>query len=59
MRALPTYYFFDGKGNPIHWENGARPAIEFIEMGLQANDPEFQYFNLKSQFERGVSTPIS
>ncbi|MEZ4925277.1 MAG: thioredoxin family protein [Saprospiraceae bacterium] len=57
VRALPTYYFFDGKGNPIHWENGARPAIEFIEMGLQANDPEFQYFNLKSQFERGVSTP--
>jgi len=53
IKGYPTLLFLDQNGEVIHRSIGARPAVEFLDLGNAANDPDRQVVTLQNKFESG------
>lgn len=53
INAYPTLLFFDTSGTEVHRSVGYFSANELLEIGEQANNPEYQLARLKQAFLEG------
>jgi thiol-disulfide isomerase/thioredoxin len=52
VTAYPTLLFFTPDGKMVHKYVGGMEAQDFIELGENSKDPEWQYFPLKARAEK-------
>lgn len=57
VHSYPTYLFFDPSGNLVHRSGGYKPADNFIVDGVNALDPNNQFYSLKKKFDAGEKNP--
>jgi thiol-disulfide isomerase/thioredoxin len=57
VTAYPTLFFIDGEGNLVHKSVGALEADDLIALGRDANDPQKQYYTVKTQAKSGNLNP--
>ncbi|MBL4654591.1 MAG: thioredoxin family protein [Bacteroidia bacterium] len=57
VRFYPSYLFFDAAGNLIHRSGSYKKADKFIKDGVNALDPNMQYSNMHSKYEKGNRDP--
>ncbi len=50
INVLPTYLFFDSKGQLLHKGFGFKTPNEFLDLVTSANDPEKQYYTLLERY---------
>lgn len=54
VRAYPTLFFIDGKGNVVHTAIGALDAAKLLDLGRQVLDPSFvSITGLQERFDKG------
>lgn len=53
ITGYPTLIFVNGSGEVIHRSMGSRPAVDFIDLGQAANDPDRQITTMNKRFEAG------
>ena len=57
VNVFPTYLFFDPNGKLVHRAVGSSEAEKFIAKGMDAIDPEKQYYVLLEKYKAGKKDP--
>jgi thiol-disulfide isomerase/thioredoxin len=58
ITAYPTYLFFSPEGEIVQVEAGRMEASQFISKGVNALDPEKQYYTQAKKYNEGNREPI-
>ena len=53
VAAYPSLLYINGDGEVMHRSIGSRPALDFLDLGKAANDPDRQYTTMKKRFDSG------
>lgn len=56
VNAYPTLLFMNGSGEIIHLALGARDAKEFIQLGMQAIDPQRNLMGMQKKFNESPTS---
>jgi len=57
IKVFPTLVFINGDGEVVHQAAGARPPTEFIQLGMDALNPEKQIITFRKKYEAGNKDP--
>ena len=57
IRAYPTYLFLNPNGELVHTALGSTGDEQFIEIGKNALNPDFQYYTQLKKYEAGYRDP--
>lgn len=59
VMAYPTLLFINGDGELVHKSVGGLDALNFIKLGIDALDPEKQFYTLKKAGNAGALSPAA
>lgn len=57
IKVFPTLVFINGDGEVVHQAAGSRPPTEFIQLGMDALNPEKQLITYRKKYEAGNKDP--
>ena len=57
VQGYPTFLWLDKEGNVVHRTMGGRKALEFVELGVAAADPDRQLSTMRARYDAGDRSP--
>lgn len=57
IAGFPTYLYFDKNGKKLHQSSGFKQAVDFIQDGKNASDPNTALFSLLARYDGGERSP--